>query len=838
MNSKSATLFVLLYVVLLCACDSGGSAGSDLLPGPDVDNGDSQSEPVDSGDSVAGTGDDTGNAAADDNSENANSDTNTTDNSNSNPADNTNPPDSNNNSSSGDGNAIPPVATQDQSACTTDTTQSDSLLASDFSELLSGIGSSPISATFAEDTTGTLSLGLNPTTLNVVNTDSGPVVAASRLGQGRVLAYSGQDFLSSQNRSTLLGNSRLDALLNNAVRWVANKPDAASLKVLSDSHTLTAGLQSSQLSLTTTAISAPNGLREYRDWTAAAISDSDVLLVQVNEWGTLHLDPAHVADIRAFVSGGGGLILAGSALHWSWWLSDIAEEYPGNLLLKDTGIQFDTNTISSFESADIEYVANAQPLQLWCDYVNGKPVNAVNLPALAGAFMAAQGAGYERNVQKAMERLLIETPGLPVAIDNPQALLAANLASQLAPVNIPSSYPWATTLAYNHESAIESNVTVRIDASYSGNQPTGLYAPPGRVVTVTVPDSLVGTGARLQVGEQLDDLTQASASTNGFWRRAPNTVRLFDINTSNTEIFNVYGGAIYLRLSVATNSNVDLIVDNALSMPLYIHNETTPDAWREAVESTFSPVTILQQRGHVRLVVSTEEARAVTAPGDVMDFWTGFHQHHVELAREPTARKFESHWLFDHQVGYGYANATADRIVYPTIAERWALRTRTGDEDWWLFGHELGHQFQTDDWRGGDITEVAVNLFTMYTLNDYLFGGTDNQSIGATPETVDHSALIGSDWYTADLFGKLQLYRQLVDVFGWDAFKTTFSSYYDNAFPRDTYGSFMDGFAIRFSVAVQRDLGDFLSRWNYPVSASALSTIGGFNYPTWLPPGW
>ena len=126
----------------------------------------------------------------------------------------------------------------------------------------------------------------------------------------------------------------------------------------------------------------------------------------------------------------------------------------------------------------------------------------------------------------------------------------------------------------------------------------------------------------------------------------------------------------------------------------------------------------------------------------------------------------------------------------------------------------------------------------MCTLKDYIFAGTDTQSIGATPESVDHSALIGSDWNTADLFGKLQLYRQLVDVFGWDAFKTTFASYYDTAFPRDVYGSFMDSFAIRFSVAVQRDLGDFFSRWNYPVSTSALNAINGFNYPTWLPPGW
>ncbi|WP_419933707.1 M60 family metallopeptidase [Candidatus Palauibacter sp.] len=35
--------------------------------------------------------------------------------------------------------------------------------------------------------------------------------------------------------------------------------------------------------------------------------------------------------------------------------------------------------------------------------------------------------------------------------------------------------------------------------------------------------------------------------------------------------------------------------------------------------------------------------------------------------------------------------------------------------DWWLFGHELGHQYQTRDWTNNGITEVAVNLFRNQT---------------------------------------------------------------------------------------------------------------------------
>jgi len=273
-------------------------------------------------------------------------------------------------------------------------------------------------------------------------------------------------------------------------------------------------------------------------------------------------------------------------------------------------------------------------------------------------------------------------------------------------------------------------------------------------------------------------------------------------------------------------------------MPVYTQNITSTETWVSQVASTFSPVVILQEPGRVRIVADTQAAADVKQPDQVISFWSEFHRHHAELAQEPVARNYESHWVFDEQVGYGYANATKDRIAFPAIALPWALRTQTGNEDWWLFGHELGHQFQTGDWTGGDITEVAVNLFTMYTLNDYIFSGSSNQILGGRPDTVDHTALIGMTWATADFFGKLQLYKQLITELGWESMQVTFASYYDENYPRDTYGSNMDGFAIRYSALNQIDISEFLQRWQYPVSSGAVDRIKSFNYPVWLPPGW
>jgi hypothetical protein len=251
-----------------------------------------------------------------------------------------------------------------------------------------------------------------------------------------------------------------------------------------------------------------------------------------------------------------------------------------------------------------------------------------------------------------------------------------------------------------------------------------------------------------------------------------------------------------------------------------------------------APVAILETQGKVRLVVASAEASQVEDPAAVTAFWAGFYDSHARLAQEPAPRRYESHWLFDPQVGYGYANATGQRINHPLLATRWALRTQTGDEDWWLFAHELGHQFQTSNWSGGDVTEVCVNLFSMHTINGYLNEGGNQETRGFKDNVMDHDALRTMRWGEAGLFEKLELYRQLVFEFGWDVYRQTFASYYSAEYRVADYGEFMDGFAARFSAIAGRDITPFLDHWEYPLSEEGRARVQGMNLEPWLPPGW
>ena len=706
-----------------------------------------------------------------------------------------------------------------------------------FDDISEGVNRTPAPVVLAEDTNGTLEIGLLPDLLPLLVGSGGVHAAATRLGEGRIVAFSGQDFLSSTTRSTLLGGNDIQHLLRNSLAW-AGGSTTTPLKVLADNDAVAAVLEDGTAHTVDVApIVEVFGLREIRDWSSAALEDVDVLVVQVNEWGTLHVSDDDIDDIRAFVQAGGGLLIAGSALHWSWWLWDQGPAFPGDAILEDAGIAWSRSSFRDLTDARLSFDEPATPESLWCAYVAGDPIDDEDLPLVAPLFQAAADAQRNDEVDQALERLLNETPRLPVSVDNGAARLSADVGAKLRAYTWPEAHKWVSTFPGDaSDGATRRELTRRVDTNQKRMRPLAAYAPAGEAITITVPSDHAASGLSIRMGELYDDLRNLDHISE--WRRAPLLVQDYPINDTTISIGNGFGGALYLVVpDDHPGLSFDLQISGALTMAVYSEGLTTAGEFSQDLKAG-APQAILQQEGKVAMVVPSSAASEVTTPSDVISFWAAFYDSHADLAQEPAARPYESHWIFDPQVGWGYANATGRRITFPELAVGWALRTQSGDEDWWLFGHELGHQFQTSDWSSGDITEVAVNLFTMYTLNAYINGGGNYESRGHQNNQMDHMSLVDARWNSADLFGKLEMYRQLVFEFGWDAYRQSFASYYDPAYPRADYGSYMDGFALRFSAITGRDLTPFFDHWQYPMSADTRSEIQSWSLPQWLPPGW
>ena len=518
---------------------------------------------------------------------------------------------------------------------------------------------------------------------------------------------------------------------------------------------------------------------------------------------------------------------------------------------------------------------------VWARYVGGGRADRSDMARLPRLFNSALELGRHAELDVALGRLVSETPPLPASANAPEARLAAEVASTLGSHEWPETHPWAATFPGLPDlDAHRVTGSITVDASWDEfpadarrrqrRLPLGFYAPPGGLVTVSVPQSHATGELAVEAGQDHNDLRLIEEHT--IWRRAPALRRVFQITAAETAVTNAYGGSLALIVPESYRGTVPVTIEGAIRMAVYTAGQSSLTDWRADLNAG-APQAIIQKLGGIRLVVSAEAAHDISDPGEVAAFWDGFQQHHAELAGEPVRRAFEGIWIFDPHVGWGYANAGWLTINYPFHGEHWVLLPGTAEGreyistlaelgpqrhsvppstgyspplhgvDWWLFGHELGHQWQTEDWTGHGITEVGVNLFTMYTLNYYVFGGDDSNVYAELPThgcaaPLSHAALASQRWSTAGACERLALYRQLISEFGWDPMRRVFHSYYDPAYLRSRYGGHFDGFAIRFSTMVQRDLVSFFRRWEYPLSRSAESTIRGFGFEVWLPPGW
>ena len=263
-------------------------------------------------------------------------------------------------------------------------------------QLTRGINSNPTQTILPEDTNGTLSLGLNADVFPVLSSPTGVHSAASKLENGRIVAYSGQDFLGSQDRSTLLGEPSIDTLISNAVYWSTQTDSSTPPKVLVANHRIKEVLQQKGISdVTVSPVILTDGLWSFQDWSADALTGMDAAVVQVNEWGTLYVNPDDVTALRDFVASGGGLLIAGSALHYSWWLNYSAEQFIGDMLTEGTGISWNILSIKDLSDSTVVQDALSAPYPLWCTYLAGEPMTENQLVQLPPLFNAAKSLGEE-----------------------------------------------------------------------------------------------------------------------------------------------------------------------------------------------------------------------------------------------------------------------------------------------------------------------------------------------------------------------------------------------------------------------------------------------------------
>lgn len=658
-----------------------------------------------------------------------------------------------------------------------------------------------------------------------------PLAAAARHGRGKLVALGHTGYFEEGALAT--GDTA--RFVANAARWVGGfEPRVACWR----RPALADALRDADVRAT---------LLRKRDWTTD-LARYDVVCLDPSP-----LDAGEVEQLRAWVADGGGLVLVG--LGWGWSQRnpgrELSRDHPGNRLIAPLGVAWADGTVAEVDGAPPSAArrrgadAGATLRALASDPRGPAPTANGGLSVADGAILSAAARAVPADDARflpALEAWLAGADTRPPTRDAP--LDADDVADRLALVvqhrragsRAPEDVAAAPTAA-DFPGAVPGSAARRPGArvavvGVTGERvTTGLYAPPGEVVALRVPEPLRDAGMRVRIGAHSDRLWHRPA-----WERHPEISATWTLDAAEVRVASPHGGALYLELARDADGSHEVRVDGCVTAPRYDLGRTTADEWR-VLRRAPAPWAELGSR-HVRLSVPSEFVRGIDDPAPLLELWDRVIEACAELDGAPPPARPER-IVPDVDISAGYMHAGYPVMTHldaaPWLVDLPRLAGEDGPRVWGLW-HELGHNRQHPDWTFDGTVEVTCNLYTLYVL-DRVSGVTpaEHPRIAPLADRARAHRDAGADFeaWKRDPFLALAMYVELQQAFGWEAYREVFRRYRalpDDARPADDDAK-RDLWLSTWSAVVERDLGPFFTSWGVPVSDAALAAAAA--WPEW-----
>lgn len=654
--------------------------------------------------------------------------------------------------------------------------------------------------------------------------------AASRSGQGKVLAFGHDNYLTGIVKT---GNAM--KIVQNAITWMSSKASPV------------VGLDSGLTTLAAT-LNAAGFQTQY-----VSPSNLSGVNVYINRGYTQYTD-AEYTSIRNFVSSGGGLIVGAQG----WSASGGFLNLSANKMLSGTGIYI-TSLYDVTAGVDTVAATPVTPL-LNASYAMARLTDVLagvgNLSAadqnLAASVVERAMTVLPLSIQEfygSANSLLAYEPTISAATPFVPASsvggrLAVRLRSKLAqetPAAQITAHPSAADFPGSIPAgALRESVTMQIDATYAGRdtryaysgaavpvwRSTGTYAGPGEQVTVTVPASLVNNGISIQIGAHTDLLWNKTS-----WVRFPAIVRSYPITSTQMTVASAFGGPIYITVSGGKSLGTQTVtLDNVVRAPLYVHGQTTPAEWL-TIRDYPAPWAEVGSDKMITMVPSSH-VRTLNDPVQLMNRWDQIMDTVADLAVISYQRVRPERYLADRDISAGYMHSgypimgplgeAANLVSYSNLAINWG------------FWHEVGHNHQWQPWVMQGTTESSVNWFSVYV----------SEKVFNLPRAKGHFSLIpenrlqraqtyvanGTKYATwgSDAWLPLEMYLQLQEWFGWQPFMQVTAEFYtlSGAASPTADQAKVDQWTLRFAQKVGKNLGPFFATtWGLPLSQTTVDQM-------------
>lgn len=663
-----------------------------------------------------------------------------------------------------------------------------------------------------------------------------PLVAASSLGKGRVVAFGHGGFLGA-GAARVADTARF---LENAVRWAAAGAKAPRVVVVR-----------SDLEKTLSGLGLDAKALEGGGWTSR-LGNADVLVL-----GEGSPSDDEREAVAAFVRAGGGLVTG--LCPWGWMQVTKAPSLAENglqRLLAPAGLAFSEETLE--RTGGVGWVVAGPPgrpfhaleaVELLAG-TGGKKSKGLDLvqAAVVGQQAVAVLPPDEKRLRPRVRALLREraahlvpTEKDPLRADRPldRFLVAVQVAAldEADPKDVTAHPAAASFPGLPAPGAKAVSRSVPVDLAVPGWHSTGLYARPGQPVRVAVAATTSSSKApalSVRVGCHSDTLWHLDA-----WPRVPAITLERRLEGAATTVASAFGGLVYVVVPDGAAGKTTVTIEGAVEAPWFVLGETSSEAWARARRAPGPWAELATSK--VVLTVPSEHVRDLADPTPVLRFWDRVLDACADLAGRPHDRARPERYAADVEISAGYMHSGCPIMTHLDAAPRMVDVARLEkDGDWGLF-HEMGHNHQAPEWTFDGTGEVTCNLFTLYVL----------QTVCGKQDVTGHDALAdrarkaaehvrkGAPFaaWKGDPFLALATYVHVIEGFGWEPFRRLFAAYRalpDAERPRSDDDK-RDQFLVRLSQKVGRDLGPFFVAWGVPTSAAARARVASL--PRWMPPG-
>jgi hypothetical protein len=668
-----------------------------------------------------------------------------------------------------------------------------------------------------------------------------PAVACGTLGGGRVAAFPHTGFLDAGSMNVADTGAMLDGLIRWAGRRDAGKGPQPRVAVL---HADLGGWLASR------------GMEwvklDGRDW-AGQLSRSkvDVLCVSGNAF-----TPQQVAAMDRFVRSGGGLLAAQTCWAWAIPPGGSVRDNPLNRLFAPAGIAWTHGYSSKSARGTFERAGEPGPLlhagaalDALEKFTPGAKPDQATREAAYTATTAARHLPAEDTLLRPRLSALLEAKGgaiLPTpaaALTDKQPLERVLLAFQVSeefslPAEKVRAHPAAKTFpgAVPAGAARVASARVDVDLARSDWQSTGLYAPAGEVISVSVPPGRAAGRLRVRIGGHKDELWHLPK-----WERVPQITREWTLAAGENAVASPFGGLVYVDVPAGLGAGeVSLAVSGAVEAPLFVQGKTSKQAWIESIRQRPGPWAELAT-GKVIVTVPSEAVRGLDDPEALMAVWDRVLDAAADLATIARERARPERYTPDQQISAGYMHSGYPIMTHLDAVGDMVSAERLLGGCWGLF-HELGHNHQAGEWTFDGTGEVTVNLFSLYIM-ETVCGKPMN---AGHPALAERGRLVAKhrskgatfEGWKSDPFLALVMYQQLREAFGWETYKRVFAEYRGLPADQRPKGEQQerDQWMVRFSRACGKNLGPFFEAWGVPTSPEARAGLA--DLPTWMPADW